>query len=256
MFAFADCSKLNGITIPNSVTTISPYAFQNCTELTMIIIPDSVTSLGGYVFTGCSRLTYVVLPKGINNILVNTFSDTALKKVFFRGSYADWDKLKPQDGNAPLFRAELVYDFTDAAIPCEHTWQNGSCSICGESDPNAPKPSETPTGPSDGATNQAPGSPVASQPTVAPTQPAGERTENARGNGTALTFVLGIVLGGCAVAAAFIAVIKREALLRLLKTIKSFFAKTVKPYICTQLPTILRKIWKKCLHFLKNPLQK
>ena len=51
--AFADCSYLKSVTIPNSVTSIGNYAFRNCSGLTSITIPNSVTSIGEYAFSGC-----------------------------------------------------------------------------------------------------------------------------------------------------------------------------------------------------------
>ena len=45
--AFADCSNLTGVTIPNGVTNIGDFAFEFCSSLTSVTIPDSVTSIGG-----------------------------------------------------------------------------------------------------------------------------------------------------------------------------------------------------------------
>ncbi len=57
--AFADCSGLTSVTIPNSVTSIGDRAFYNCSGLTSVTIPNSVTSIGDYAFYGCSGLTSV-----------------------------------------------------------------------------------------------------------------------------------------------------------------------------------------------------
>ena len=69
--AFADCSGLTSITIPNSVTSIGSYAFCNCKGLTSITIPNSVTSIGGGAFFGCTGLTsvtnYATTPQTINS---------------------------------------------------------------------------------------------------------------------------------------------------------------------------------------------
>lgn len=54
--AFRDCSNLQSITIPKSVTDIGDYAFSGCSGLTSIVIPDSVTAIGGYAFSDCSSL--------------------------------------------------------------------------------------------------------------------------------------------------------------------------------------------------------
>jgi uncharacterized repeat protein (TIGR02543 family) len=58
-YAFAGCTGLTSVTIPDSMTSIGYRAFQGCTVLTSITIPDRVTSIGGSAFEGCSDLTTV-----------------------------------------------------------------------------------------------------------------------------------------------------------------------------------------------------
>jgi hypothetical protein len=48
--AFADCTGLTSVTIPNSVTTIGGYAFFGCPNLTSVTIPDSVATIGDKAF--------------------------------------------------------------------------------------------------------------------------------------------------------------------------------------------------------------
>jgi len=60
--AFRGCSGLTSITIPNSVTSIGNWAFHNCSGLESITIPNSVTSIGNYAFRGCSGLVEMTIP--------------------------------------------------------------------------------------------------------------------------------------------------------------------------------------------------
>lgn len=55
--AFANCSGLTMITIPNSVVAIGDMAFFGCNNLTSIVIPNSVTNLGNSPFAYCDKLT-------------------------------------------------------------------------------------------------------------------------------------------------------------------------------------------------------
>ena len=45
--AFASCSGLTSISIPNSVTSIGSNAFEGCSGLVSISIPEGLTSIGG-----------------------------------------------------------------------------------------------------------------------------------------------------------------------------------------------------------------
>ena len=52
--AFANCSKLVGVTIPSSVESIGDKAFSGC-PLDSVTIPNSVTSIGNGAFVGCRK---------------------------------------------------------------------------------------------------------------------------------------------------------------------------------------------------------
>ena len=74
--AFSECTSLESITIPNSVTTIGYQAFENCTSLTSVTIPSSVTTLGDYILLGCTGLKEVKVgwltpPYGLVNFTTN-----------------------------------------------------------------------------------------------------------------------------------------------------------------------------------------
>ncbi len=66
--AFYRCSSLTSITIPNSVTSIGNFAFYYCSSLTSITIPDSVTSIGNYAFYYCSSLSSITIPDSVTSI--------------------------------------------------------------------------------------------------------------------------------------------------------------------------------------------
>ncbi len=72
--AFAACTYVKSIKIPDSITSIDDCAFRDCTYLESIVIPDSVTKLGDGLFKGCVSLTSVKLPTNFSKIPAHTFS--------------------------------------------------------------------------------------------------------------------------------------------------------------------------------------
>ena len=78
--AFADCSKVTSIVIPDSVTSIGAYAFRYCTGLTNIIIPENVTFLGNGAFSDCKNLN-VLVDNSKKNVEYNTSTFQGCKSL-------------------------------------------------------------------------------------------------------------------------------------------------------------------------------
>ena len=72
--AFWGCSSLTFIEIPSGATSIEAGTFGRCSSLTSIEIPSSVTSIGSSAFRGCSSLTSINIPSGVTSIEEWTFS--------------------------------------------------------------------------------------------------------------------------------------------------------------------------------------
>ena len=64
----SDMSKLNSITIPNSVTSIGPSAFRGCTALTSVSIGEKVEIIGERAFGDCNILTSITIPNSVISI--------------------------------------------------------------------------------------------------------------------------------------------------------------------------------------------
>ena len=95
-YAFVNCSTLQSIEIPPSVTAIGDYAFESsgltsitlsdtvsaigigafegCADLTNVSLPETITSIGNYVFSGCSSLPSISLPENVRSIGDGAFS--------------------------------------------------------------------------------------------------------------------------------------------------------------------------------------
>ena len=110
-YAFAYCSSLTEVTIPEGVTSIRGAAFAYCSSLTEVTIPKSVTSIGVGAFGACSSLTEVTIPKSVTSIEHFAFSECeALATVYYGGTQEDWDALKKNIGeeNTPLLNANII----------------------------------------------------------------------------------------------------------------------------------------------------
>ncbi|MDG2223002.1 MAG: leucine-rich repeat domain-containing protein [Rubripirellula sp.] len=74
---FSGCHSLERIELPATVTNIGQKSFQDCSNLTEVVIPAKVTTIPFGLFWKCSRLTTVVLPDGITSIGNYAFADCA-----------------------------------------------------------------------------------------------------------------------------------------------------------------------------------
>ena len=73
--AFYGCSRLTGISMPETILSIGLRAFKGCGGLKSITIPQNVLTIDEYCFDGCSNLTSVVW-KAKNCTFINLrFSD-------------------------------------------------------------------------------------------------------------------------------------------------------------------------------------
>ena len=78
-------SKLQKVTLPNSLVSINTYAFEN-NELSSIVIPDSVTRIGQNAFENNNQLTQLILSKSLTEIDAFTFCNTSLSQIIIPNS--------------------------------------------------------------------------------------------------------------------------------------------------------------------------
>ena len=80
--AFTNCSSLESISLPDSITEIGSFAFRYCTSLKSIVIPSKVTSISSYLFDGCSSLKDITISSSTVSIAAYAFANcTALEAI-------------------------------------------------------------------------------------------------------------------------------------------------------------------------------
>ena len=118
-YAFANCTSLTSVTIPNTVTKIEEHAFDGCTWLSSVTIPSSVKTIGDYAFKGCTKLTAVELPDYFNGKInasvvfsgysptITYVSKTGVKSEVYEGR--TW-YYRIVDNEAEIYTADDYYD--------------------------------------------------------------------------------------------------------------------------------------------------
>lgn len=66
--AFANCTNLESIKVPEGQTTLGLSTFSGCTNLKEVILPESLVSIGTNCFENCTSLTSITIPKNVTNI--------------------------------------------------------------------------------------------------------------------------------------------------------------------------------------------
>lgn len=92
--AFTGCTNLKSIYIAGNITEIGYRAFTGCKSLTKIKIPQSVKNIDEYAFEGCESLTDITIPDGITTLSEGMFSGCiSLKNINIPESVTEIDAL-------------------------------------------------------------------------------------------------------------------------------------------------------------------
>ena len=74
-YAFANCTSLTSVTIPNSISSIGKFAFANCTNLASVTNYGNLTSISESAFSGCSSLEGFTIPGEVTYIGISAFQN-------------------------------------------------------------------------------------------------------------------------------------------------------------------------------------
>lgn len=80
-FAFAGCTDLEFLEIPDSVTYIGDSAFFDCKSLSELVLPKNLKRIGSYTFYGCENLASLTLPENLEEILENAFFESYVEEL-------------------------------------------------------------------------------------------------------------------------------------------------------------------------------
>ena len=79
--AFAYCSTLESITIPNSVSEIGTSLFLFCENLKSVSLSDAITVIPGNTFYGCLNLQDFEISPNVKEIMGTAFCNSGLKSI-------------------------------------------------------------------------------------------------------------------------------------------------------------------------------
>lgn len=121
---------LSEVTIPNSVRSILWYNFSDCTKIETIVVPDSVTLIDVSCFSNMDSLTRITFGTGVTHLhdeYIGIYSCVLwgsynCDHVYFRGDL-------PTDYQVMLYRDEDQHDVTVHYPKDNPTWKNGSIKL-------------------------------------------------------------------------------------------------------------------------------
>ncbi len=89
--AFAECTSLEHITVPDGIHSIDKMAFKDCGRLRNLPIPEGVTDIGAEAFEDCWSLRSISIPNSVIHIGKDAFypyGPKSLTAKVMNGSYA------------------------------------------------------------------------------------------------------------------------------------------------------------------------
>ena len=72
--AFANCSSISHLELPDSITTIGANAFYGCVSLKEVTLPKKLKSLGDHAFFSCSALESIDIPETLTEVPEYSFA--------------------------------------------------------------------------------------------------------------------------------------------------------------------------------------
>lgn len=122
--AFADCSGLNSVTLPNSVEKVDGWAFVRSTKLKRVSFGNHMVSLTGNSFQGCTSLAEIICYTPLPNKVESQYYTVDKESYAYKYSFL----MAPHDfSDVPLFKLYVPKDGVEAYK--QDYWQDVTSDI-------------------------------------------------------------------------------------------------------------------------------
>ncbi len=107
--AFKNCSSLESVVLPNGLTEIERYTFYGCSSLSTITIPDTVDAIGEYAFYGCSSLEEITIPSSVKSVGMCAFNLCSGLERVNTNDFSAWCQTSFGDRGNPCVNTNSLY---------------------------------------------------------------------------------------------------------------------------------------------------
>lgn len=113
--AFAGCTTLAHVSLPDSVASIGDRAFSGCTKLSDVRLPERGCLLGRTIFQGCTSLTSLYMPDGLRT--GEGYSPGLAAPALTDVTFAPGIKRLPSFSDCSALKSVAVPDTVERLVP-------------------------------------------------------------------------------------------------------------------------------------------
>ena len=119
--AFAECTTLKEVWIPNSVTSLGTISFYGCENLELAVIGSGVTVLPEDAFKNCTALRKIVLSDALTDIPMRAFWDAPINAIIYGYKGTSAEDFKNAEMSAASFY--VLPDVSDDGLELYYSLQ-------------------------------------------------------------------------------------------------------------------------------------
>ncbi len=109
---------MKSVRFPSGLQDLGEFAFANCTYLDNVILPETATQIGAQAFAYCESLKEIIFPDGLEEIGDYSFrSCKGLTNVYYKGSMEDWSKITIDEIVAFAYITDLTFYYYSETEP-------------------------------------------------------------------------------------------------------------------------------------------